>query len=398
MSPPGVAPRLALYYVALFMVIGLQLPYWPLWLASRGLDPVEIAWLIAVPSLVRVVATPLVGGWIDRRGDRRRPMLLLALAAALAGFAFPFSSGFWTILPATLLLFVPFYGLMPVGDSLAMMLVTRHRLDYGRVRLWGSLAFILVASLIGHWLTARPPGDLPWLQVGLLLGLLASCAFLPDARIARREAVSAPLAPLLRAPLFGLFLAVAALSQAAHAVYYAFASLHWRAAGVDDATIGLLWSEGVVAEVLLFAFSNRAVARFGPAGLLLLGGVGGVARWLTLGVTADPVWLALVQGLHAATFGCTHLGAMHFLQRAVPPALAGRAQGVYAAVAVGLAPGLATVAVGPLYQHCGGGAFLAMAALSLGAALLAWPLARRWSGRPLAAVSSDGIGRDDQIR
>ncbi|MFD2233498.1 MFS transporter [Phaeospirillum tilakii] len=379
MGSVGVAPRLALYYVALFCVIGLQLPYWPLWLAARGLGPVEIAWLIAVPSLVRVFATPLVGVWVDRRGDRRRPMLLLAGAAALAGLAFPAAFGFWPILVATVLLFVPLYGLMPVGDSLAMTLVARHRLDYGRVRLWGSLSFIAVASLLGGLLAWRPPTDLPWIQFGLLLMVVASCLFLPDARVAGRESVApAPLGPLLRSPLFGLFLAVAALSQAAHAVYYAFGTLHWRAAGVDDATIGLLWSEGVVAEILLFAFSNRAVARFGPAGLLLLGGLGGMVRWLTLGLTTDPLWLALVQGLHAATFGCTHLGAMHFLQRAVPPALAVRAQGIYAAVAVGLVPGLATIAVGPLYQHWGGAAFLAMAALSAGAALLGGPLVRRW--------------------
>jgi len=383
MRAGGVTPRLALYYIALFLVIGLQLPYWPVWLAARGLDPVEIGWLIAVPSLVRVAATPLVGDWVDRRGDRRRPMLILAGFAALAGFVFPFCSGFWSVLLATLLLFIPLYGLMPVGDSLAMTLVTRHRLDYGRVRLWGSLAFILAATLVGFWLGFRPPADLPWLQAGLLVLLVGSCLFLPDSKVIRRDATPPPLRPLLRAPLFWLFLAATALSQAAHAVYYAFASLHWRSAGVDDTTIGLLWSEGVVVEILLFAFSNRVVARFGPAGMILLGGVGGVVRWLTLGLTTEPLLLALVQGLHAATFGCTHLGAMHFLQRAVPQTLAGRAQGLYAALAVGLIPGLTTVLAGPLYREFSGGAFLAMALLSLGATLLSWPLVRLWRGKPL---------------
>ncbi|TAN73706.1 MAG: 3-phenylpropionate MFS transporter, partial [Magnetospirillum sp.] len=125
---------------------------------------------------------------------------------------------------------------------------------------------------------------------------------------------------------------------------------------------------------------RRVVARFGPAWLLLAAGLGGTLRWAILGISADMAWVAATQILHAATFGCAHLGAMHFILRSVPHSLSARAQGVYAAIAFGLAPGLMMPLSGYLYEHLGGGSFLAMAGLSATSATLAWRLIRRWNG------------------
>ncbi|SEH60043.1 MFS transporter [Magnetospirillum fulvum] len=385
MNGAGQATRLATYYAALFAIIGILAPFWPLWLSSRGLSPSEIGILIAFTYLTRLVANPLVGHWVDHRGDRKRPMLILAAAAAALCLLFPLAWGFWPILIVTLLVFLPFNGLMPVGDSLVLMVAAREKLDYGRVRLWGSLAFIATASTVGHVLEVWPADTLAWMFFALLLGLTLTCTALPDARVPLRERPP-PLRPLLGSGLFLLFLAATALNQTAHTVYYGFATLHWKAAGLSDATIGLLWSEGVVAEIVLFSLSGRAVALVGPAGLILTAGLCGIVRWTVLGATTEPALLALAQLLHAATFGCAHLGAMHFIQRAVPPSLSVRAQGLFAAISVGLAPGLVIAATGPLYEWLGGEAFWVMAALSAASALTAWPLLRRWRGGRLIAA------------
>ena len=152
---------------------------------------------------------------------------------------------------------------------------------------------------------------------------------------------------------------------------------------MDGDTIGLLWAEGVIAEVALFAFSGRVVARMGPARLLLIAALAGVVRWLALAGTVSVPALAAAQLLHAATFGCGHLGAMHFLLRAVPAALAVRAQGALAAVAVGVAPAVMSPLAGRLYASLDGGAFAAMALVSvLGSGLALW-LLRRWNGGEL---------------
>ncbi len=383
MTRRSAAVRLAAFYAALFAAVGIHIPFWPLWLKDRGLSPSEIGLLVAAGYLTRLVANPVVGHLVDHRGDRKRPMLALALAAGLLWLLFPLATGFVPILIMTVVAIFPFTSLMPVGDSLAMMVVHTHRLDYGRVRLWGSLAFIAAATLIGQALVDWPVSILPWLISATLLLTAASCAVLPDARVPPHDDPPPPVRPLLASGVFLLFLLTASLNQAAHTVYYAFATIHWKAAGLSDPEIGVLWSEGVVAEIVLFAVSSRVVVRFGPAGLLLAAALGGALRWTILGTTADMVWVAGAQLLHAATFGCAHLGAMHFILRAVPPSLSARAQGLYAAIAVGLAPGLMTPVSGYLYERLGGGSFLAMAGLSAASALLAWRLNRSWAGGPL---------------
>lgn len=389
MTRRSAALRLAGFYAAIFGAVGVHIPFWPLWLKDRGLSPSEIGVLVAAACLTRLIANPTVGHLVDHRGDRKRPMLALALAAGILWAVFPLLNGFWPLLLMTVVAIFPFTSLMPVGDSLAMMVVHTHRLDYGRVRLWGSLAFVLTATLIGKALADWPVTILPWLISAMLLLTAASCTSLPDARIPRQDTPPPPIGPLLANRVFLLFLLTASLNQAAHTVYYAFATIHWRSAGLSDSVIGLLWSEGVVAEIVLFALSSRVVVRFGPAGLILAAAIGGAVRWAILGMTADMTWIALSQILHAATFGCAHLGAMHFILRAVPQSLSARAQGIYAAVAVGLAPGLLTPLSGLLYEVLGGTAFLAMAALSVGSALLAWPLWRSWDGNRLNPVSPE---------
>ena len=380
MSRQGAAIRLAAYYAALFAAVGVQLPFWPVWLADRGLGAAQIGVVVSLTYLIRLAVNPVVGAVVDRRGDRRLPMLVLAAGAAAAWTLFAATGGFWAILAVTALAVGLWGGIMPVGDSLAMMSAQEWRLDYGRVRLWGSAAFIATAVFGGKLLMHAPPSVLVWLIAGLLGATALVCLALPDLRAPADTDPAPTLRPLLSGAPFLLFLAFAGLNQASHTVYYAFATLHWRAAGIPGDTIGLLWSEGVLAEIVLFAISGPVVRRLGPGGLLLAAGLGGVLRWTILAATTWVPVLAAAQVLHAATFGCAHLGAMHFLQRGAPAEINARAQSVYAAVASGAAPALMSPVGGWLYQRLGGSAFLIMALVSLGAMAMAYRLKRHWGG------------------
>ncbi len=380
MTRRGAAARLALYFAALFGAIGIQMPFWPLWLASRGLTPAQIGLAAAAIYLGRMMFSPLIGTVADRRGDRKRPLIVLSMAAALAYLLFAATHSLLAILAVSVLTAGLWGGLIPVGDSLALTACSRWHLDYGRVRLWGSAAFIAMATLTGRLLGAWGPSALVWMIAGAFAVTAAACLPLPDLKTATERARRLPLRPLLTNRLFLTFLAWAALNQAAHALYYAFATLHWHRAGLSDDTIGLLWSEGVVAEILLFSVSGPVVRRLGPAGLLMAAGLGGAVRWTLLGLTTDLPVLIVAQLLHAATFGCAHLGAMHFLQRGAPAEINARAQSVYAAVASGAAPALMSPVGGWLYQRLGGSAFLIMALVSLGAMAMAYRLKRHWGG------------------
>ncbi|MBC7951442.1 MAG: 3-phenylpropionate MFS transporter [Rhodospirillaceae bacterium] len=373
MSP---AVRLAAYYCALFAAVGVNLPFWPLWLKDRGLSPGDIGLILAATYLMKMVVNPLVGHVVDRRGDRRRPMVIMAVGAAITWACFALVDEFWGIMAVTVLSLSLWSGIMPVGESLALMITQRHRLDYGRVRLWGSAAFILTAIGVGRLLVEYPPTILVWLIAGTLALTAAACAALPDARVPVPATGSAPLMPLLTSAGFLLFLAAGSLNQVSHTVYYAFSTIHWKAAGIADDTIGLLWSEGVIAEIVLFSMSGRVVRRIGPAGLILIAALCGVIRWGVLGATTELPLLFAAQLLHGATFGCAHLGAMHYIQRTIPAGLSARAQGIYSAVAMGAAPGLMSPLTGRLYEGLGGYAFWVMAGFSLLSTLAAWRMVR----------------------
>jgi PPP family 3-phenylpropionic acid transporter len=256
------------------------------------------------------------------------------------------------------------------------------------VRLWGSLSFI--AASFGSGLavgTIGPQIVLPILVAAVALMVVAA-HLLPRELAGRGPAAPSALRGLkledalrlVRAPLFLLFLLAASLIQSSHALYYSFGTLNWRAQGIPDGVIGLLWSVGVVAEVALFAVSGRVIAHVGSARLLLLAGLAASLRWAVMAFDPPVLATGLLQMLHAMSFGAAHLAAIHFMTHAVPEDRAATAQGVYAAVVAGLVLGAVTIACGPLYRAFAGEAYAAMAILALFGAAGAWRLMRLWRG------------------
>lgn len=371
----GERPRLALFFFAVFAIVGVSLPFWPVWLRSRGLDAAEIATLFTLGHWAKVVANPLLGLAADRRGAARvmRWLTLVALGS-FAILLLPLR-GFASVLLLAILGGTCLSAVTPLGERVALAVAYAGGGDYGRLRLWGSLGFIGAALLTG-WLL--PGGDADLILYAVIAGtalLVMSCLVMPSPGRDTAGAPGMPAVAFLARPSFLAFLCAATLIQGSHAVYYTFATLYWRDRGIGDATIAALWVEGVAAEIALFYWSRPVLARLGPLRLLALGGGAGVLRWSLTAATDAPMLLALVQLLHALTFGAAHLGAMHHIARVIPAAQAATAQGLYSAVVNGVGAGLATLAAGALYAASGGGAFLGMAAMAAlggaGALLLA---------------------------
>lgn len=378
------ALRLSLFYAAFFFASGVQMPFWPVWLASRGLGPAEIGALLAIGQWVRVAANPLVGMLADRAGDRRRVMVLLGVTG-VAGYLLCLPArGFAALILPSAITAAAASAILPLVDSLA--LASASRLDYGRVRLWGTIAFILATLMGGGMLQGRSPDIVLYLLLATAVALAASCSALPRTAIARPSR-RAPFWRLLLDRGYLLFLAAATLIQSSHAVYYAFGTLYWQRLGYADATIAWLWAEGAIAEVVLFYFGAPLVRRIGPHGLMVLGGAGAVLRWGATAVATSLPALVLLQPLHALSFAAAHLGAMHFVARAVPPERAATAQSLYAAIVNGVGLGVVALGAGALYAAVGGRAYLAMAVMGGAGAVLAARLAR--TERYLASTSSE---------
>jgi PPP family 3-phenylpropionic acid transporter len=367
--PP--APRLAFFYAAMFSLTGIQLPFWPAWLTGRGLSAGEIGVLLAMAQWVKLAANPLAGIAADKSRAPRAVMVLLSAGAAL-GFALLLPArSFLPLLLLGVLVSAALSALLPLGDHVALRAAYAGSLDYGRVRLWGSLGFIAATLIAGRLAATRGIDSIAALLLGAAVLVLVASATLPAAPLDAAESARVGGWRGLARPKFALFLMAAALIQGSHAVYYGFGTLYWRSLGISDEAIALLWAEGVVAEILLFYWGAPLLRRLGPAGLLVLGGGAGVVRWAATGFAASLPALFLLQALHALTFGAAHLGAMHYLARNLPPRLAATGQAIYAMMVGGLGQGLLMLLAGMLYGTVGGSAYLAMAAAAAGGAGLA---------------------------
>ncbi len=373
--------RLAFFYGAVFAMIGIHVPFWPVWLAAKGLGPTEIGVIIAASLGIKVIFNPLITHIADRRGQRRPIIVALAVSAFASFTLFAATDGFWPILLVSILFFAVWSPIMPLGESLAMLTGPGGRQggekgaggggkerDYGRVRLWGSLAFIATAVGTGMILTDGSADVIYWILLFSLALIIAVTLALPATRAPAATETRLTALDIFRLPGFGLFLIATALIQASHGVYYGFGTLNWKAQGYSETVIGWLWAEGVVAEIILFAFGARLVGRLGPAKLIVLGGFAGALRWSVTGIAGGmPGGLAVLvfmQALHAFTFAATHLGAIYFISRRVPQAISASAQGLYSAIVMGLGLGAAMLASGKLYGLYGAGAYQAMAAMA----------------------------------
>ena len=219
-----------------------------------------------------------------------------------------------------------------------------------------------------------------WLSGALLVIGGIAALLLPKLPVgyAEHNGVRPPIvrdwALLLRLAVYRRVLIIAALVEGSHALHDAFSVIRWRAAGIDLPIVGLLWSELVLSEVVVFLLIGpRLVRLFGPGGACALAAGAGVVRWTVVAFTTDPVLLGLVQPLHGLTFALLHLACMRLIVQVVPVRLAATAQSIYGTLCVGLATALLTLASGLLYERMGGNAFLVMArALFAGVAAVRW--------------------------
>jgi PPP family 3-phenylpropionic acid transporter len=388
------AARLSALHAASFLVYGIYLPFFPVWLQSRGLGATAIGAIVAIPIAVRVaVTTPLVA-LADGPVGTRRVLVASHAALAVAFAALLVAPGPLAIAAAVVLMAVAQAPIIPLNDLVTMDAVReRSGLDYGAIRVWGSVAFLL-ASVGGGAVAASADPDVAVLLLAGLpgLGVLATLAALPRPPASRPEPGSPEPARLGRIPRsLWLVMAAAACIQASHGALYAFGSLHWRSLGFSEPAIGTLWAVGVAAEISLFAALGRtARTSSGALRLMVLGAVAAGARWLSLALTTSLAWTFAFQLLHAFSFAATHVGALALVSGLAPDGARGRAQG-WMGTLNAVATALSTVASGLLFRAAGPLAFAAMTPLALSGLLLTVAAARALSPRP-APGSVDGEG------
>ncbi|HEV2955640.1 MAG TPA: MFS transporter [Xanthobacteraceae bacterium] len=368
----GFGARLALFYAGLFVVVGIQLPFFPVWLKAKGLDAGAIGLVVATPILVRVVAVPIAARLADRRGALRQVLVASSAGAAMGYALVGWAEGFAAIIATVALAAALAAPAIPLADAYALKGLTLRGRAYGPVRLWGSAAFIAANFAAGFASGYIAPTGYIWLIVAAsALAAAASLALrplrpggAPDAALPR------PRRRLLATPGVLPVAIGASLIQASHAVYYGFATLDWSGKGLSGTAVGALWAVGVAAEMVLFALSARLPA-LTPRALLILGAAGAAVRWAAMALDPPGVLLVPLQCLHALSFGASFLGAVQFLARVAPEAEGATVQGDFSTLQ-GIVTAAATGLSGVLYGSLGALAYAAMAACAALGGIVIW--------------------------
>ncbi|BBE74740.1 MFS transporter [Oharaeibacter diazotrophicus] len=383
---PKPSAAMSAFFAAAFFVNGVVIPFFPVVLTARGLSAGDVALVLGLPYLLRLVSLPLVTRLADRAGDRRRVVAAVCGLVLALGLAFLPLAGRLAVIGTATAVLVLLFCIGPLADAVALSLERRGAGVYGRMRLWGSASFIL-GNLAGGAVLHRGGADAVYLLMlaGFAIALAATAVLPPPGPLPKPATAAA--AGIVRRPAFVAVLVAGALMQASHAGLYGFATLTWRQRGFGDDLIGAFWAIGVVAEIVLFALAHRIPARVSPVMLLVGCGLVGVLRWALFTIDTDAATTAAAQLLHAGTFALGHYGTMRFIREMVPEERAASAQGLYG-TAVGVGMAAATAVAGRLWERFGDDGFLGMSAFA-GAGVVILVLARtrigRLGGTPAAA-------------
>jgi len=342
-----------------FAHIGFFNPYLPLWLKDLGFGLLAISILTSVQSATRVFA-PYGWGWLsDHTGQRVRLLRYGATAALLISVGLWFDLGGLALFVVLLLMFAHTSGMMPMSEAVLAQHVSRDGAfdarRYGRVRVWGSLGFLVTVLLAGAWFDAFGLGSFPAWTALTLAAVALSAWCLPDVRDAGH--VDTPrerVWPVLRQPRMRWFFAAAAFHVMAHIFVYIFLSLHLDALGYPKTVIGLMWAFSVAIEIGWFVTQGRWLPRLSLSGWLVLAAALMALRMaLTAGVAQVWPLLALAQALHAITFAAHHTVCIAWISEHFPGRLRGRGQALYSVLGYGVPGVLGGVAGGALSSRIG---------------------------------------------
>jgi PPP family 3-phenylpropionic acid transporter len=325
-----------------FAHIGFFNPYLPLWLKDLGLSLITISLLITIQSITRIVA-PYGWGWLsDHTGERVKLMRYGATMALIGSLGLWFNWGTWWFAFILLIMFSHTSAMMPMSEAaMAHLVSSSGSFDtkrYGRVRLFGSIGFLVTVLASGAWFEKYGMQDFPAWSTFTLLAVTIAVWLLPNHKESRHaHEVNEPIWPILQERKVQWFFAALFFHVISHISLYIFFSLYCDQLGYSKATIGVLWAISIAVEIYWFFSQSRWLPAISlPAWLMVCSAV----MVLRTGITATSATvfalLVFAQMLHAITFATHHTACIAMLSQHFPGRQRGRGQALYTVIGYGL--------------------------------------------------------------
>ena len=368
--------RASLFHFTVFASTGAGSAYLAIWLSGKGLSSGEIGIMNAVPVLLMLGVNVLIGRLADKASDWRVAIIILALISGVASIGFFFVNEFWGLLVVFTLATLPSGALVPVIDAATLRMTQRRGTDFGFVRAWGTIGYMLTAALTGiliGWL-----GAVAFVPIFVGLSLLRSGLAFPLPQFRAPPAVDAPVRKRsavrlksLMQPWFLLPCIAFALIQSTHFFLGAMGGLVWKIDGVPEGWIGPLIAISAAGEALMMFLWRRVGGHLSARMMLIVAGLVGVVRWGVMALNPALWLLVLLQLLHAITLPFSYFGIMHFIANWAPEEIAAEAQGFSSALTQGFAV-VTLLLFGWLVGIIGGQAYFVAAGMALVGAGAAW--------------------------
>lgn len=375
--PAGDARRLTVavsgLYLALYIHYGF-IAFLPLWLSATGASAQEIGVLMAIPLILRLLTVAPFSAWVGRRGRVRDAIALTALGSAAVVLLLPGEPAHAGRIAIVILFSIVWDQIPVLADAYAVMAVRSRALDFGRLRVWGSIAVVASNALAGWAIGVVGIMALPAMIASLLLLPALVVLWLPrDSELTTGEtAEGGRWRDVLRDRTLLRAMVAVSLIMGSHGVLTSFGAIQWNARGFATSSIGLLQALAVSAEIAAFWFGAKLLGRRDPALLIAIAAVAAIVRWAIMATDPGLAMLVVAQLLNGATATGSILGIMLVIATRVPSNLSAAAQGVNA-VLLGAVLAVVTAGTGVLWARGPQIAYLAMiavAGLGLG---LAWP-------------------------
>lgn len=355
------------YLWGFFFSYGVYLPFWAIWFKHIGVDDSDIGLLLglgfAVRCLANLVLTPRIHK-VEHLIPALRGFTLLGLLACILYIVG--GGGLWVLAAVTILFNLSAGPIVPISDAIVNHYAKDGHLDYGRTRLWGSIAFIAGSTVVGMLANHYGADIIPWVALsGLAFSQLMAArnpSIMPFDEGSAEQARPALWGVLCNGAVIKLIV-ITALLQGSHAAYYGFSSIYWQKIGFSESMIGYLWSFSVASEVMVFLVSKRLFSGWSVNNMFSLAAFGVLVRW-GLTATLTDQWLMFpVQALHGVTFAAAHLAAIRYIQQQ-PSNHSVALQSLYNAIPLGAVMALLTSMSGWMYGNWGANVFWIMAAMA----------------------------------
>ena len=357
--------RLSRFYFFYYFFVGSFVPYWGIYLQSENFSPSSIGILLSLFQISRIVA-PNFWGWLADHTGHRVKWIKLTSFLGLIGFIGVFwAKGFFWIFLVMSALSLFTSSTLPLAESLTLAHLATTDGHYSRIRLWGSIGFIVASLFLGYLIDLQGINILLWVLLITQAIIFFLSNTIPEAKEIHHKKNDLPIWKIIKTPSVVALLIGCTLMVSAHGVLYNFYSIYLKEHGYSSATIGWLWAVGVICEIFIFMLMPKILRRYSLKTILLLSLFLGVIRFILIGASPNHFYLLLIaQMFHAATFGSFHAASIEVIAYFFKGRNQSRGQAIYNSVAYGIGGTIGGLGGGYLIQYLGGQLGFMIAAIS----------------------------------